>query len=260
MNRGLDRQVVFHTTDDRLDFGRLIEAAHERCGVTVLAYCLMDNHFHLVVSCPDGGLSPFMQDVSAKFTRHNNERHGGDGPVFRGRFASRPIRDERYLVNAVRYVHRNPLDLGPSCDLAAYRWSSHRTYLGLRRAPDWLSVSPVLEWFDGPSAFDTFVRAAPPATVVGSASAADLVGALEMAVSRHADGLDRSTRGVVRTCAYLLLRRLEPRSADALVRWLGPSSEDALHQARLRAERHARSEPHYERVVADAIALVSRCV
>ena len=72
-NRGLDRRPVFRTTADRLDFGRLLASGHEQFGVGVLAYCLMDNHYHLVLDCPDGGLSPFMQHVGASFTRDANE-------------------------------------------------------------------------------------------------------------------------------------------------------------------------------------------
>ncbi|MFP5487465.1 MAG: transposase, partial [Acidimicrobiia bacterium] len=90
-NRGARRQVIFHDDDQRRLFGGLIGDAHERFGVGVIAYCLMDNHFHLVLDAPDGGMSEFMHRIGSAFARHVNDELGTDGPLFRGRFHSRPI-------------------------------------------------------------------------------------------------------------------------------------------------------------------------
>jgi REP element-mobilizing transposase RayT len=111
MNRGAARLPTFLTKSDGLTFERLIGEGHDRFGVEVHAYCLMSNHFHLLVHCPSGGLSPFMQHVAAVYTRAFNERHGRDGPLFRGRFHSLLVHDGRYVITAARYIHRNPLDL-----------------------------------------------------------------------------------------------------------------------------------------------------
>ena len=157
MNRGTAHGLVFHDDADRVEFGQCIATAHDRTGVRVLAYCLMDTHFHLIVNCPDGGLSAFAQHLIATYTRRTNQRHERDGPVFRGRFRSRIVADHEYLATAVRYVHRNPLDIDPRMRLDEYRWSSHRTYLGLRPTPRWLDVEQVLGWFDGPTDFHQFV-------------------------------------------------------------------------------------------------------
>ncbi|WP_395159643.1 transposase [Ilumatobacter sp.] len=108
----------------------------------VLAYCLMDNHFHLLLHCQSGGLSDAMQRLGSAYTRHVNDRVGRDGPLFRGRFHSRLIGDVRYLANVVRYIHRNALvnavddpsdqayqsfgvtELREAVDLAIYQHSS----------------------------------------------------------------------------------------------------------------------------------------
>ena len=102
VNRGVARMATFHDDADRVEFGRLLAVGHDRFGVEVHAYCLMTNHFHLVLHCPDGGLSEYMQLLTSVHARHVNDRAGRDGPLYRGRFASRHIRDGRYLRNAVR--------------------------------------------------------------------------------------------------------------------------------------------------------------
>ena len=161
MNRGANRSSIFFDDNDRIEVGQRLSEINELFGIEVHAYCLMGNHFHFLLHCPHGGVSPAMQRFSSLFTRHVNDRHGRDGSVFRGRFHSRVITNETYLLNACRYIHRNPLDIDGVNDLAAYRWSSHRTYLGLRRQPTWLTTSVILDKFDHDrSGFDRFVQGA----------------------------------------------------------------------------------------------------
>jgi hypothetical protein len=99
-----------------------------------------------------------MQQLGSVFTRHVNERLGRDGPLFRGRFRSIAVTDDRQLLATTRYIHRNALDIVGVTDVAGYRWSSHRTYLGLRAAPPWLRTEIVLAYFAGdPDQFARFV-------------------------------------------------------------------------------------------------------
>ncbi len=216
-NRGADRQPVFRSVADRVDFGNLLAAGHDAFGVTVLAYCLMDNHYHLVVSCPDGGLSDFMQLLGGRFTRHSNERAGGDGPIFRGRYFSRVVRSERYLANAVRYVHRNPLAIVPPVALDTYRWSSHRTYLGLRGCPDWLGCSPVRDWFGSVTSFREFVETNRESDGLITASGQAVWDAVEQIVDESAFELDRAPQGLARTACYLVLGQLAESRAGRIV-------------------------------------------
>jgi REP element-mobilizing transposase RayT len=256
-NRGIDRDAVFRSPDDRIDFGRLLASGHDRFEVSVLAYCLLDNHFHLVLSCPSGGLSEFMQHVSANFTRRTNERHGGDGPVFRSRFSSRPVLSERYLANAVRYVHRNPLDVRPVVQLEQFRWSSHRTYVGLRRVPAWMSTAPVLEWFESADAFHAFVIDDLDVSDPISAPAADLFHACEAVIDMLSGDLGQARNGVLRTVAYLLLDRVDDRTRSELLRHLSPTSVSAREQAVKRARRAAAANPIYAEIVARTLDLIA---
>lgn len=144
MNRGVDRQPIFTSDADRLDFGRELEWMHENLDVTTVAYCLMDNHFHLIVRAPDGSLSEAMHHTGSVYAHRHNARTNRTGPVFGARFHSIPIEDDAYLLSATRYIHLNPLDLPGTDHPIDYRWSSYRTYLGLRAAPSFLDTDPVM--------------------------------------------------------------------------------------------------------------------
>ena len=256
-NRGAGRQVVFRTDADRVDFVNLLGAGHERFAVSVLAYCLMGNHFHLVVACPQPGLSQFMQLVGGQYTRHANERSGSDGPIFRGRFFSRSVLSERYLLNAVRYVHRNPLDLCPGRRLDTFRWSSHRSYLGLGQRPGWLSCSPVLDWFGSVEAYRAFVDSDVGQVAVDDCSGPELWDALLHAAEEVAGDLDRSARGLARTLAYLVMDRVTERCRSELMVLLGSASPDAIQQASRRARRQATISPVLDSAAHRALELVA---
>ena len=141
MNRGLDHQVIYLCDGDRLTFEALLQQLAEQHGIEIHAYCLMGNHYHLLVHCPNGGLSAAMQQLSSSYTRIVNDRLGRDGPLFRGRFHSVPVRSELHISRAAAYIHRNPVDLVGEASLEAYRWSSYGVYLGRRRSPAWLTSS-----------------------------------------------------------------------------------------------------------------------
>ena len=149
MNRGADRGRIFFTRNDGLAFEQLLAEGSQRLGVEVHAYCLMPNHFHLLVHCPNEGLSSFMQRVGAAYSRRINDRSGGDGSLFKSRFHSRLIDSPTYLAQAGRYIHRNPLELSPSIDPATYRWSSLRCYAGVDVAPLWLHIDTLLRHCSG---------------------------------------------------------------------------------------------------------------
>ena len=143
MNRGVDRAIVFPHDRDRLTFEKLMGQLADGLGIEVHAYCLMGNHYHLLVYCPHGGLSTFMQQLSSSYTRITNDRLGRDGPLFRGRFHSAPIRSELQIARTAAYIHRNPIDLVPEAALTASRWSTYGVYLGRRSAPSWLTRTTV---------------------------------------------------------------------------------------------------------------------
>ncbi len=163
MNRGARRQPTFLDDTDRRSFLELLGDIHQRHGVNTHAYCLMGNHHHLLLSCPAGSLSAGMHHLASVYTQRFNRRHGLDGPLYRGRFHSVPIHDDGYLMEVSRYIHRNPLDLDQSIDLARFRWSSYGAYVGRRTPAWWLRRSMILEMFDGlPERYAAYVESARP--------------------------------------------------------------------------------------------------
>lgn len=110
LNRGNGRQTVFHKPQDYVAFTNLMQLAHERLAMRVIAWCLMPNHFHLVLwPHHDGDLSSWMQWLMTSHVRRYHKHYGSDGHVWQGRFKAFPIQDDEHLLTVVRYVERNAL-------------------------------------------------------------------------------------------------------------------------------------------------------
>jgi REP element-mobilizing transposase RayT len=151
---------MFLDDQDRRTFLALLREVHGRFSVSTHAFCLMGNHYHLLLHTPAGGLSEAMQFHGAAYARYFNRRHGRDGPLCRGRFRSTVVNDDAHLLQLTRYIHRNPKDIRPPVDLATYRWSSHRTYLagsGQVGLPGWLDVDLVLAVAGSVASYRSFV-------------------------------------------------------------------------------------------------------
>ena len=256
MNRGIDHGDVFFDDSDRVEYGQRLADVYERYGIVTHAYCLMDTHFHHLWECPDGGLSAAMQRLGSLYTRHVNERLGRDGALFRGRFHSRVISDAAHLVAAVRYIHRNALDL-PGVERARdYRWSSHRTYLGLRRRPEWLRTSLALDAGDV-DAFDRFVdgplggRPTPTDVDIGR-----LIETIELVLAERGLSADRRVGAVARqiALAYVVDELAPPE--DTVMAAFGLERRGALRTAVSRARKLARSEPAFIEVQMRAVDLL----
>lgn len=162
MNRGIARSGVFADDDDRRGFLELLADVAERWGLRTHAFCLMDNHFHLLIEDTQGNLARGMRHVLGVHTQRFNRRHGRDGALFRGRFRSRLVQHEEYLAELVRYIHMNPVHAGLAGHAGDYPWSSHGLYLH-GTAPAWLATDEVVRLFnDDPEEFDRFVHARVP--------------------------------------------------------------------------------------------------
>ena len=126
--RGNGRQLLFEDDADRTYFLHLLESKTGEHGIQIIAWCLMDNHVHLLLEDVRGEISRAMHGLATAYARHFNEKAGRVGSVFQDRFASVPIETERQLIQAMRYIHENPVKAGVA-DPKGYRWSSYREYL-----------------------------------------------------------------------------------------------------------------------------------
>jgi REP element-mobilizing transposase RayT len=144
--RGNARQDVFFSPADRHFFYALLAEGVSRFGYRVHAFCLMSNHLHLALQAGEAGLSAGMQNLSFRYTRYLNARLGRVGHVFQGRFKAYLVDQDRYGLSLVRYIHLNPVRAKMVREPGAYRWSSHRAYLGEEALP-WLTTDWVLGQF-----------------------------------------------------------------------------------------------------------------
>ncbi len=256
MNRGVSRQAVFFDDRDRIEFGRLLNQAFERFGVEVVAYCLMTNHYHLVLHCPKARLSDAMHLIGSVYTRHANDRTGRDGPLFRGRFHAVPILNDEQLLCTVRYVHRNALDLPGVGSVAGYRWSSHRTYMGHRVQPPFLVLEPVLGQFKDRTAFDAFVTGA-VSKPLGDGIAVERIAPLVQLVAEEVGSGEFQGSRSARSLVLLLADRLPERVGDELRVGLSFATRKSLRQARARANRLFDAEPEVARIVERTLELVA---
>ena len=144
--RGNAGHPVFSGDIDRFRFFFLLQEGTERFGYRVHAFCLMDNHIHLVLQVGDQSLSKGMHNLSFRFTRWMNYRRGRNGHLFQGRYKANLVDADNYLLELVRYVHLNPVRAGMVSSPADYRWGSHNAYLGNELFP-WLCTEFVLSQF-----------------------------------------------------------------------------------------------------------------
>ncbi len=147
MNRGLRRHRIFLDEEDPRIFLDTLEEACNRFNVKLGAYCLMGNHYHLLVKTPNANLSRFMRHVNGVYTLRFNRKHGQDGPLFRGRFRALIVDADSYLLQVIRYIHLNPVEAKIVEDPGEYPWSSHGNFLKSRGVPNWLIVDELLRLF-----------------------------------------------------------------------------------------------------------------
>ena len=147
MNRGANRQAVFASERDRLAFLALLGEVSEIFAVEVHVFCLMGNHYHLLLHTPRGNLGRAMRHLNGVYTQRHNRAAGRDGPLFRGRYKAILLDADAWLMQVSRYVHRNPLQARLVARLDRYRWSSYRAYIGETPAPDWLCTETILDLF-----------------------------------------------------------------------------------------------------------------
>lgn len=128
VSRGVGKQIIFEDASDRVFFLQTLFALFSSDASSVLAWCLMDNHVHLLLKISMDRLSETMRNLNSKYAMFFNAKYKREGHVFQGRFKSEPVEDEAYLLTVVRYIHKNPEHAG-ICSTRTYRWSSYRDYI-----------------------------------------------------------------------------------------------------------------------------------
>ncbi len=138
MNSGRRGEAIFPDGEDYLRFLDLLRQASVMWGVRVAGFCLMPNHYHLLVQTPRANLSRFMRHVDGVYTQRFNRSHNSDGSLFRGRYKAILVEADTYLLSLLKYIHLNPLRAGLITRLDRYAWSSHKGYLSSSSKWSWL--------------------------------------------------------------------------------------------------------------------------
>lgn len=255
LNRGADKQDTFSVESDFLHFESLLGRCVDVHGPEVHAYCLMTNHFHLVVRDAEGAVAEFMHDLIGIYSAAYNRRHGRSGPLFGGRYHSVVVADDRQLATLGRYVHRNPLAIVSADRLHSYRWSSHGVYCAERTGPTWLSTNQI--GMSSPARYREYVAVGRHGDDVSPASWARRVipvSSIQAAVMKVIEGdpdLSSASETVRSRAARLHLATvavaLRAATADELARVLELGSANSVRTLARRGRVRRADDPAWNR-------------
>lgn len=133
--RGIDKQDIFYSEKDRIKFIEIIKSSKEKYNYRLYAYCLMDNHVHLVIYDKNEEISKIMQSIQISYASYFNKKYERTGHLFQDRFFSKKVENREYLKMLCRYIHQNPLKAGIS-QTEEYKWSSYQKYIRFNKLVD----------------------------------------------------------------------------------------------------------------------------
>jgi REP-associated tyrosine transposase len=163
-SRGNRRCEIYRDSADKKYFLSLLANVVESFGWRLSAYCLMTNHYHLVVRTPLANISRGMQRLNSMHAQWFNWRYACSGHLFQGRFHSVDVEDQSHFVELSRYVVLNPVRAAIVDHPASYSWSSYRANVGIVERPTFLACEAIWEEFgprldDAQAAYASFVKA-----------------------------------------------------------------------------------------------------
>jgi REP element-mobilizing transposase RayT len=164
--RGNDKRPIYADDADRGFYLSLLRAAVERCRWRLLAFCLMENHVHLLIETPEPNLGVGMRRFHGDYAQYLNGRHGRVGHVFQGRYGAVRVKTDEQLWTVAAYVATNPVRAGLCAAPEDWTWSSHAGTVG-GRAPQWVDAGRLLGYF-GVAGGDPVARYAAMCAIVGA--------------------------------------------------------------------------------------------
>jgi len=148
-SRGNAKQAIFIDDEDRGVFFDVLSMVVERFNWFCHAYCLMENHYHLLIETPNGNLSKGMRELNGVYTQGFNQRYRRVGHLFQGRYKAIIVEKDNHLMSLCRYVVLNPVRIGLKERPEQWRWSSYWSTIGLVKKPSFLTIDWILSQFDG---------------------------------------------------------------------------------------------------------------
>ncbi|CUH97709.1 hypothetical protein P22_3844 [Propionispora sp. 2/2-37] len=147
MIRGNERKNIFLTEEDKQRFIDTLCEKNKDQTYAIYAYCLMDNHVHLLINEGSDGISQIMKRINISYVYYFNKKYGRMGHLFQDRFKSEPVDTDVYLLSAVRYIHNNPVKAGIVNVAEQYQWSSYRLYVQTRGQSSFVDREFILSLF-----------------------------------------------------------------------------------------------------------------
>lgn len=188
-SRGNEQKEIFKSRRDREKFLSYLESAAERYGAVIHVFCLMSNHYHLLLETPEGNLSQIMRHVNGAYTTYFNVKRKRSGHLFQGRYKAILIEADEYATELSRYIHLNPVKVGIVAKPEEYEWSSYRQYTGLTGAQAWLKTGFILGFFKNKDAYRQYVE-----DVIHQETANPLKGAIAGTILGSANFVKKVTR------------------------------------------------------------------
>ena len=146
-SRGNERKAVFKSKKDREQFLSYLKSASERYDARIHVYCMMDNHYHLLIETPSGNLPQIMRHINGAYTNYFNTKRKRSGHLFQGRYKAILVDKDEYAKELSRYIHLNPVRAGMVERPEIYDWTSYQCYIGKKKVPEWLRTEFVLGYF-----------------------------------------------------------------------------------------------------------------
>jgi putative transposase len=147
MSRGNRGSAIFESDIDRKTFLSLVSRAYPMFNMKVIAFSLMDTHYHMLIRTMEANLSNLMHFLNGVYTQKFNYVNKSCGHVFQGRYKALLVEKENYLLEVTRYIHTNPVRAGIVDLPEDHQWSSHRLYIGSISPPPWFHTDEVLSFF-----------------------------------------------------------------------------------------------------------------
>jgi len=146
-SRGNEQKNIFKSNFDRDKFLEYFESAAFRYDAIIHGYCLMDNHYHVLLETPSGNLSQIMRHINGAYTTYFNVKRKRSGHLFQGRYKAILVDIDEYAKELSRYIHLNPVRANISDTPGDYDWSSYPYYIGKKKPPKWLYRDFILGYF-----------------------------------------------------------------------------------------------------------------
>ncbi|MDR3490959.1 MAG: transposase [Gammaproteobacteria bacterium] len=157
MNRGINHMPIFTENKHRDMFLHLLKEISTLFQIEIHSYCLMDNHYHILLRTPIANLGKAMRHLNGVYTQRYNRITKRDGSLFRGRYKAILIEAERYLIHVSRYIHLNPVAAKLVQQAHDFKWSSYRFYLA-NTFQEWLHTSHILNFFENTKRYSEFIN------------------------------------------------------------------------------------------------------